>query len=71
MESTSDYREIKEKKICRCFAPPMGTPFEKDGIYRWDYGIDCIIVFHGCGTSWCGSEIEFAARFQRLNGETK
>ena len=65
-DSISNFCEAKNRK-CRCIAPPMGTPFQTDGIYSWEYGMGCIIVFHGCGTTWCGNEKEFDARFQRLD----
>ena len=68
MESNN---KLREKRACKCFEPPMGTPFETGGIYRWDYGRGCIIVFHGCGVTWCRSETEFDAHFQRLDGNAK
>lgn len=71
MESTGNVREAKRWKECRCIASPMGVPFERDGIYRWDYGRGCIIVFHRCGITWVASETEFAKHFQRLDGEAE
>ena len=72
MELNNNQREEKRQpRICRCVAPPMGSLFDKDGIYRWDYGLNCIIVFQGHGSPWCGSEDEFAKRFRRLRRKAK
>ena len=59
----------KEPRICRCFAPPPGTSFVKNGLYRWDYGIDCLCVYDEDGKPWFEGEIMFAARFQIISGK--
>ena len=56
-------------KICRCIAPVPDLPFVKNGIYRWEYGIDNIFVYHESGATWHDSEIMFTARFQILSGK--
>ena len=71
MESTGNLGQAERRKGCRCIEPPMGVPFERDGIYRWDYGLRCIIVFHRCGITWVASGTEFARHFQRLDGEAE
>lgn len=64
-----EQRNLPEPRLCRCFAPPLGMPFEKGGLYSWEYGIDCIFAYHESGFVWRDGEIQFAARFQILRGK--
>lgn len=52
---------------CRCFNPPEDTPFEKEGIYRWNYIIDGYVVYHDSGFIWSSGELEFYFHFQKLS----
>lgn len=56
-------------KICKCIDPPKDTPFEKEAVYRWDYGIDCICAYHESGMRWSATEIKFLWHFQILTGK--
>lgn len=56
-------------KICRCFAPPEGTLFEKEGLYRWEYIIDGFVAYHESGARWSAGDIEFYRHFQIISGK--
>lgn len=64
------FRRTGDKpKICKCIDPPKNTPFEKDGVYRWEYGIDCYFACHESGARWSAAEIGFLMHFQILTGK--
>ena len=56
-------------KICKCFNPPEGTLFVKEGLYRWEYIIDGYVAYHNSGESWTAGTIEFYQHFQILSGK--
>ena len=57
------------ERLCRCFAPPEGTLFEKEGLYQWSYIRDGYLVYHESGASWSAGELEFYCHFQILSGK--
>lgn len=58
------------EKTCRCIAPPSGTLFEKEGLYKWDYIIDGYVAYHEYGEKWCAGDIEFYQHFQIISGKS-
>lgn len=57
------------RRWCKCINPPKNTLFEKDSIYRWEYGINCYCACHESGASWTSAEIGFLMHFQILTGK--
>ena len=58
-------------KLCICIDPPKDSLFEKETIYRWEYGIDCYRAYHESGAIWTSSEITFLKHFQILHSESE
>lgn len=67
----TNQNQAPEERICRCFAPPPGSGFEKGKLYRWGYIIDGMVAYHESGETWSDGEIMFASRFQILSGKVR